>query len=190
MIGAIVLAMRRLVPVLALAIVPVPALAQGTAPAGKTVSSAVTQPLADVNLKRRELPPEVLAIRDNPYAMDNARDCAAITAEVRKLDEALGPDFDQIEIDPDTRKRKEAAASAAGGLVSSLIPFRFLIREISGATKAERDYREALYAGIVRRSFLKGIGQERKCALPGRPLHPLEGASDAAAQVIKGGDDK
>jgi hypothetical protein len=164
--------------------------AQGSAPPGKSVGSAVTQPLADINVKRRELPPEVLAIRDNPYVMANVRNCADITAEVRKLNEALGPDFDEIELDPDARKRKEAAASAAGGLVSSLIPFRFLIREISGATKAERDYREALYAGIVRRAFLKGIGQERKCALPARPLHPLEGASDAAAQVIRGGDDK
>ena len=164
--------------------------AQGAAPPGKTVGDAVTQPLSDVNLKRRELPPEILAIRDHPYAMENVRDCAAITAEVRKLDAALGPDFDEIEIDPEARKRKEAAASAAGGLVSSFIPFRFILREVSGATKAERDYREALYAGIVRRGFLKGIGQERKCALPGRPLHPLEGASDAAAQVIKGGDDK
>lgn len=159
-----------------------PANAQSAA----TVEDAVTQPLSDVNLKRRELPPELIAVQDNPYDTRSLPDCAAIGSQLAALNKVLGPDFDEVEIDETARKRREGVASAAGGLIGSLIPFRFLIREISGASRAERDYREALYAGIVRRGFLKGLGQARGCASPARPLLPLEGAADAAARIIRG----
>lgn len=167
-----------------------PVLAQGVAHPAPTVEDVVTKPLSDVNLKRRETPPALLAIRDNPYAADNLTGCAAISAEVEKLNAALGPDFDEVEVDEAARKRKEDVANAAGGLVSSLIPFRSLIREISGAGRADRDYREALYAGVVRRGYLKGLGQARNCPAPARPLNPLEGAASAAVQAIRGTDDK
>ena len=97
---------------------------------------------------------------------------------------------DEVEVDEDARKRKEGVANAAGGLVSSLIPFRSLVREISGAGRADRDYREALYAGVVRRGYLKGLGEARNCPAPARPLHPLEGAAQAAGQAIRGKDDE
>ncbi|MFM5913445.1 MAG: hypothetical protein ACKOPR_01680 [Chakrabartia godavariana] len=167
-----------------------PAAAQGVGQPAPTVEDVITRPLADVNLKRREMPPELIAIRDHPYAAEALTSCAAIGAEIEKLNTALGPDFDEVEVDEASRKRKEDVANAAGGLVSSLIPFRSLVREISGAGRADRDYREALYAGVVRRGYLKGLGQARNCPAPARPLHPLEGAAGAAGQAIRGGDDK
>ena len=167
-----------------------PALAQGVAQPTPTVADVITKPLADVNLKKREMPPELIAIRDHPYAADSLTTCAAISTEIAKLNDALGPDFDEVEVDEEGRKRKEDVANAAGGLVSSLIPFRSLIREISGAGRADRDYREALYAGVVRRGYLKGLGQARNCPAPARPLHPLEGAAQAAVLAVRGLDDK
>ncbi len=167
-----------------------PVLAQGNPQPAQTVEDVIARPLADVNLKRKDVPVELLAIQDNPYAAAALSNCAAILTEIEKLNAVLGPDFDEVEVDEQARKRKEGVANAAGGLVSSLIPFRSLIREISGAGRADRDYREALYAGVVRRGYLKGVGQERKCPAPARPLHPLEGAASAAVQAIRGTDDK
>jgi hypothetical protein len=114
----------------------------------------------------------------NPYDTKGLRKCRQIIAAVAELDAVLGPDLDRTEVDEKGRKRRQAASSIAGGLVSSLIPFRFLVREISGAGKAERAYREAVYAGVVRRAFLKGIGQQRRCRAPGRPLTPEESARE------------
>lgn len=146
----------------------------------------VTQPLADVNLKRKEPPKALLIAGRDPYALPTPATCAAITNDLLDLRAALGPDFDEIELDEEGRKRREGAASAARGLVASLIPFRFLIRELSGASQAERDYRDALYAGIVRRGFLKGLGQAQGCSPPARPLTPLEGAAQAAEKIARG----
>lgn len=169
---------------------PTTASAQGNPQPAPTVEDVITRPLADVNLKRKDVPAELLAIRDHPYASTRLTNCATIIGEIEKLNAVLGPDFDEVEVDEAARKRKEGVANAAGGLVSSLIPFRSLVREISGAGRADRDYREALYAGVVRRGYLKGLGQARNCPAPARPLQPLEGAAKAAAQTIRGGDDK
>ena len=169
---------------------PTAVVAQGNPQPAPTVEDVVTRPLADVNLKRKDVPAELLAIQDNPYASTTVRTCAGLISEIEKLNAVLGPDFDEVEVDEDARKRKEGVANAAGGLVSSLIPFRSLIREISGAGRADRDYREALYAGVVRRGYLKGLGEARNCPAPARPLHPLEGAARAAGQAIRGKDDE
>ena len=167
-----------------------PVLAQGNPQPAQTVEDVVTGPLADVNLKRKDVPEDLLAIQDNPYASTGFINCAGIISELEKMNAVLGPDFDEVEVDEAARKRKEGVANAAGGLVSSLIPFRSLVREISGAGRADRDYREALYAGVVRRGYLKGLGEARNCPAPARPLHPLEGAARAAGQAIRGKDDE
>ncbi len=157
---------------------------------GTTMGDAVTQPLADVNLKRRTVPPELAAILASPYALDGVRTCRQIIAEVRKMDAALGDDVDRIEVDPLTRKRRDGAAAVTRGVISSLIPFRSLIREVSGARAAEQDYREAIFAGVIRRGFLKGYGQARRCRAPGRPLNALESAGTAAQEALANDDDK
>lgn len=149
--------------------------------AGSMVKDTITQPLSDINLKRRDIPDVLLAIRDDPYALDSIRTCKALIAEVQRLDEALGPDFDQVLADDKDQKRREAAKAVAGGLIGSLIPFRALIREVSGANKSEEAFRAAIYAGVVRRGFLKGYGQHRRCKAPGRPLNDREQMKQAVA---------
>lgn len=148
------------------------------------MGDAVTQPLADINLKRKGIPAELLAVREKPYDLAGVRTCRQIIAEVAKLDGVLGDDVDRIETDTVARKRREGAAGVTRGLISSLIPFRALIREVSGARSSEQDYREAVYAGVVRRSFLKGLGEARRCRAPGRPMRALESAQQAASELL------
>lgn len=157
---------------------------------GAAMGDAVTQPLADINLKRRAVPPELSAILANPYALDGIRTCRQIIAGVQKLNAVLGDDVDRIEVDPKTRKRREGAVGVTRGVISGLIPFRSLIREVSGARSAEEDFREAIFAGVIRRGFLKGYGQARRCRAPGRPLNALESASTAAQETLANDDEK
>ena len=150
----------------------------------KVVTGTVTQPLSDVNLKRREIPLELVAIRDNPYALEGLRTCNAIIAAVVRLNAVLGPDLDEIIVNDGPRKRREGAIKMAGSVITGLIPFRSLIREVSGANKADVEFDAAIYAGVVRRGFLKGYGQQRRCLPPGRPLTSIEQAQRAASQII------
>ncbi len=145
----------------------------------KAVGDAVTQPLSDANLRRKDIPSQLIAVRDDPYSLDGIRTCNQIIAAVQDMDSALGIDFDRTAPE-DRQKTERRAAKVAGGVIGGLVPFRGLIREISGANKADEEYRAAIYAGAVRRGFLKGYGKARRCAPPGRPLTPQENARDAA----------
>jgi hypothetical protein len=164
----------RIAPLL-LFILAAPAYGQA-APAGEPVQSTekkvgkiATQPLADVNLQRRAIPPELTAILNNPYSMRGIRRCRDVVREVNSLNAVLGPDFDAPLTEPEGKKRRDVAVGLAGDVITGLIPFRFLIREVSGANKADEAYRAAIYAGVVRRGFLKGYGQRRRCQAPGAP---------------------
>lgn len=175
--------MRKFAVALLMMLPLAPALAQapGERPreTNKAMGDAVTQPLSDVNLRRKDIPAELIAIRDDPYALDGIRTCNQIIAAVRTMDEALGTDFDRA-APVDRQKTERRAAKVAGGVIGGLVPFRGIIREISGANKADDDFRAAIYAGAVRRGFLKGYGKARRCAPPGRPLTAQENARDAA----------
>jgi hypothetical protein len=178
------LTMKRIIPLVSLCLsgslqAAVPGeKAQDT---GTMVTDAITQPFADVNLKKRGIPPELLAIREDPYSLEGIRNCRQVIAAVKSLDAALGPDFDQIVVEDKGQKRVQSAKAIAGGFISSLIPFRALIREVTGANKTDDEYREAIYAGVVRRGFLKGYGQHRRCRAPGRPLNDVEQLKQAEA---------
>lgn len=122
-------------------------------------------PLRDLNVRKDDIPPLLQAAARDPYAMDGIKGCAAIAAAVSELDALLGPDFDSGE----TRRKGLTAGKVAEGAVGSLIPFRGLIREVSGAANAERQLQLAILAGATRRGYLKGVGLQRGCAAPARP---------------------
>lgn len=150
----------------------------------KAVGNAVTQPLSDANLKKREIPAELIAIRNNPYALDGIRTCNQVIAAVMTMEAALGTDFDRVAPE-DRGKTERSAARMAGGVIGGLIPFRGVVRELSGANKADEEYRQAIFAGGVRRGFLKGYGVARRCAPPGRPLTDRENAREAATTMAQ-----
>jgi hypothetical protein len=135
-----------------------PGLAQ---PAGKVAEQAVMTPAEDVNLKKREIPPVLLSAQDDPYSRESTRNCTQINTALHELDAVLGPDFDSGE----ERRNGLSATMVAKGVVGSFIPFRGVIREISGAAGAERRYNAAVDAGIARRGFLRGIARARNCRL-------------------------
>ncbi|MBB5704971.1 hypothetical protein [Sphingopyxis panaciterrulae] len=145
----------------------VPAQAQQGAPEDPTLKKtgdSVTEPFDG-----KEVPEKLLAIQDDPYSLAGLRKCAAIIREVRELDAVLGPDVNQQVDKSLAKKREETAGRVAGTVAGSLIPFGGLIGEVTGANAERRRYAAAIYAGTVRRGFLKGVGLERGCKAPARP---------------------
>lgn len=129
-------------------------------------------PLGDLNLRNDPIPPLLLAAQQAPYDPAGIRNCRDITRLVGELDVVLGPDFD-TEV-PDEGGRNISAGNIAQRLLGSLIPFRGIIREVSGANEHERDFREAIAAGMTRRAYLKGRGQGMGCNYPARPATVAE----------------
>ncbi|HEY9091677.1 hypothetical protein [Parasphingorhabdus sp.] len=138
-------------------------------PIEKHAEGAITTPVKDIGLKKTEIPEKLIAIQDDPYSLDGLRRCAAIIKEVEELNAVLAADVNEEVDKTRAEKREETAGRVAGGVIGGIIPFRGLVREISGAAGDERKYNAAAYAGAARRSFLKGIGHERGCKAPARP---------------------
>lgn len=135
----------------------------------ETAEDVAMQPAEDLGLDKKEIPELLLEISEQPYTLKGMRTCSNIRNAVEALDEVLGSDLDVKGDKTREQKRKETAGEIGGAVVNSIIPFRGLIRQVSGAAKRERDYNNAIYAGVVRRSFLKGVGQQRGCKYPAAP---------------------
>lgn len=161
--------MRSIILTAAAALVcTVPALhAQEGAPKDSTIAdtaNTVAEPFDG-----KEVPPKLLAVQADPYSLAGLGKCSAIIREVGELDAVLGPDVNQAVDKSRAKKREETAGRVAGSVAGSVIPFRGLIGEVTGANAERRRYAEAVYAGTVRRGFLKGVGLERGCKAPARP---------------------
>lgn len=176
------------IAVIASSALPVSAAAQ-TAVSQETVTAGdvVTKPLADFNLKKDEVPEVLATAREKPYDLTGMKRCPAIAAAVANLDAVLG---DDIDVARDDGRATINVGNIAKSLVGSLIPFGGVIREISGANAQQRKWQEAIYAGSVRRAYLKGIGQQRGCKYPAAAATPqdaarLWAARDAAEKAEK-----
>lgn len=159
---------------LALACGALPASAQNPGSNGprtteKVAEDVVTQPVEDVGLDKKDIPENLIAIQDKPYSLVGIKTCAQIRSAIGDMDAVLGEDLDVPYEQTRDDKRKDTAGKVGGLIVNSIIPFRRVIREISGAAAQERRYNAAVYAGVVRRSFLKGIGHQRGCKYPSAP---------------------
>ena len=159
-----------------------PAAAQTVvAPPNVTAGDVVTTPLSDLNLKKNEIPPILLAARERPYDLTGVRTCKAIQSEIVQLDGALGDDIDVALEKTRDEKRGNSVGSVAKSVLSSYIPVHGVIREVSGAAANERQWQVALYAGASRRAFLKGYGQARGCRYPARAATATQAAAIRAA---------
>lgn len=153
---------------------------------------AATGPLEDLNIKKRDIPEILrLALRD-PYAKPAKAKCAVVKEEIAKLDEVLGPDMGPREeiagegefmslanFEGDVPSA-EGAGDAAFGLAkdaaigairsqTDILPFRSIIRRITGANKHQKKVTMSYEAGKLRRAYLKGYAQERfgkRCLAP------------------------
>jgi len=121
-----------------------------------------SRPVVDVGAKKTEIPPALQRAAVNPYATAGTATCAQLSSSIASLSAVLGPDF---RAGANSRENRAGKLAEAGGktLVNGLVPFRSLVREISGAAPAERRLNAAISAGHARRGFLRGVAVARKC---------------------------
>jgi hypothetical protein len=123
-------------------------------------------PLRDLNLDARDIPEVLQIAARDPYATQGMESCNTLVSEIAALDTVLGADYDIAE---DDGEQRFSEGRIGQGVVGSIIPFRGIVREVTGAASNDRAMRAAYTAGMVRRAFLKGWGLGRGCAYPARP---------------------
>ena len=136
--------------------------------------SALQAPLEDLNLVRQEIPAVLNEAVAAPYSVAGMGRCASIAAEIARLDEALGPDLDAGQGEESTSDQvagvaADATLDAVRDTVTDFIPARSWVRRLTGAHQHSQAVQAAVRAGLQRRSFLKGIGQQKNCAPPAAP---------------------
>lgn len=155
--------MRKPALPLAMAALLLASCATQTGPVGE----AMSQPLRDLSLVREETPDVLSRAAAKPY--DQLFDCAGVTEELAALEEALGPDLDA----PPTEDGMVAGEMLAEVIDDVLaLPFRGIVRRITGAHQRDREKARAIVAGVGRRGFLRGLAQERGCGLSGQQPAP------------------
>lgn len=131
----------------------------------RDVRDVAKTPLEDVGLDKDEIPEILLTAAQNPYAATGTATCNALVGEIASLDNVLGDDYDRAGEEKTGIDGKKVAKSVVG----SIIPFRGIVREVSGAAGDARKAAAAVRAGIARRAYLKGLGEGRGCEYPARP---------------------
>jgi hypothetical protein len=138
------------------------------------IPSAAEAPLHDLNITRQGIPPILLAAITDPYGLPSPLDCPEITKQVHALTVALGADFDEPDTPQSpslTKKTGKIALALFHGAAESLLPFAGYVRTLSGAQRHDQLVIEAITAGSVRRGYLKGLGESRRCPRPATPAH-------------------
>lgn len=154
-----------------------PARANPAEPGADTrLTQAAVAPLSDLNLVQDKIPPLLQAAQKAPYALPADRSCQALAADVQALDAVLGADLDapRSEDDPSlldqgTGAAGDAAIGAVRSTTEGVIPFRGWVRKLTGAERHARAVSAAIAAGMVRRAYLKGLGQAAGCQAPAAP---------------------
>jgi hypothetical protein len=159
---------------LALALVMAPAIhAQNETKSGepsrfqkttRTAEEIASQPVTDVGAKKKEIPPILQRAIAAPYGTAGAANCAQIRSTFGQLNAVLGPDFVAGATVNENRASKIAEAGGKT-IVNSIIPFRGLVREVSGAAPQQRRLNAAIDAGYARRGFLRGLARTKNCKL-------------------------
>jgi len=125
-----------------------------------SVGRAVAQPLHDLSLMRDKSPEILKRAAEAPYDVSLVTDCPLIGQEISDLDAVLGPDLDELSEKKGTTVHS-MAADLIGGVVK--LPFRGIVRRVTGAQAREESIRAAVLAGMVRRAFLKGRLSQMAC---------------------------
>lgn len=123
-----------------------------------------SQPARDLGMSKRDIPPVLEDALIDPYGIRNLKTCAQLAAAVRTLNDALGPDYQS---GGEYKENRAGKLAAAGGksVINSIIPFRSLVREITGAAPADRHMNAVVDAGLARRGFLRGVQYKQRCKM-------------------------
>ena len=138
-----------------------PADSKAEATAEKAAEIA-TQPARDLGVAKTEIPDVLVQAAVNPYDRRSTQSCKAIAAEIVSLNEHLGPDY-LLTAGKDENKAGKLAEAGGRTIINTIIPFRGLVREMTGAAGAQRRLEDAVDAGYSRRGFLRGVQLTRKC---------------------------
>lgn len=159
---------RRLALLAALAVITVPAAAPLGAQAmpEPDATEVAKTPLRDLNIDGRDIPDVLATAARDPYAMAGLNTCDALVTRIAALDTVLGADYDIAQSDGGDRLSEGRIGQS---VVGSIVPFRGIVREVTGAASNDRALRAAYTAGMVQRAFLKGVGLGRGCEYPARP---------------------
>jgi hypothetical protein len=132
------------------------------------VNEAAHAPFEDFNLVRSKIPKVLLEAASDPYVRPQPVTCEALSAELARLDDALGPDFDVPKPSRSTMDKSASFAAGAGAkamkdLTEGWIPMRNWVRYMTGAEQHSKDVQGAISAGQARRAYLKGLAQSEGC---------------------------
>jgi hypothetical protein len=109
--------------------------------------------------------PELLReVSARPYAVPEPRSCQEIERQIVELDGLLGPD-----VDSGSAGGEDHIAAWARGAVRGLVPYRSVVRFLTGAPGRERELASAVLAGAARRGYLKGVRETLPCPVPPPP---------------------
>jgi hypothetical protein len=127
------------------------------------VTTVIKQPFSDLNLVKPKIAPVLVRAKQAPYARPSG-DCQVLNTEIEQLDLVLGPDVDaSVQKASLSKKMTDGGFNLARGAASSVIPYRGIVRQVTGAEKRSHDANDALLAGMVRRAYLKGYGEVLGC---------------------------
>jgi len=141
----------------------------------KGAFDAVQTPLVDLNIKKDEIPEALQKISGNPYEPPSPLQCKTMRSELVALDTVLGPDMQKGSakakgiFDKDMDYTEEGASMIQSEAISfvagkaSIIPFRGIVRQITGAAKHSKEVATAYESGKLRRAYLKGLTSAMKC---------------------------
>jgi hypothetical protein len=111
---------------------------------------------------KSEIPPELLAVMDNPYSLKGLSTCAQYSAEIARMTKVLGPDVDAVKAKSGD-SASEMVLSEVEKVAGGLVPGSSIIRKVSGADAQEKKAKAAVYAGSLRRAYLKGTARAKGC---------------------------
>ena len=159
---------------------PAPTRAQTNSQASReSLKGAAQAPLRDLNVIRTQVPQVLIEALADPYARPNTRKCPELVAMILPLDDALGADIDVPASEEEqsmVQRGRPIALGAMASMASDVIPFRGVVRQVTGAAKHDEYVLAAILAGTARRAYLKGLGEARGCKPPATPSHVLAGA--------------
>lgn len=129
---------------------------------GRKAAEVVTQPARDLGIAETNIPPLLEQASADPYSRAGLKTCRQLSSAIAELNTVLGPDF---EVGSEKKENRAGKLAEAGGktIINSIIPFRGLVREMTGAAPAQRRLNAAIDAGHARRGFLRGVHRTRKC---------------------------
>jgi len=146
------------------------ALAGCTTPKTSSIVDAASTPLRDLNVVHAKIPEVLRDAKKHPYGVPEDQSCEALSAAVRALDDALGPDLDAPVSSSKPRlieRANDAANDAAVDAVRrsavGVVPFRSWVRQLSGAERYSKEVAAAIAAGAVRRGYLRGLSAGHDC---------------------------